>query len=87
MKKSIIGVAMLALVALSGCAVGPEVHKAQGEELKALGAYHKAEKKAIKADKARTVAAGALVATTAVKMKADADLKQAKANLDEALKQ
>lgn len=86
MKKSILCAAVLAVMC-TGCAVPVSVHKAQGDELKALGAYHKAEKAAIKADKARTVAAGALVATTAFKMKADQDLEQAKTVLDEALKQ
>ncbi|MGL5589077.1 MAG: hypothetical protein ACRDDI_13570 [Aeromonas veronii] len=86
MKKSIICVAMLA-IACTGCAVPVAVHKQQADELKALGAYHKAEKEAVKADKARAVAAGALVATTAIKLKADKDLEQAKASLDEALKQ
>lgn len=87
MKKTVVALVAASALAMSGCVVSPEVHKAHAQELGALGAYHEAEKTAIKAEKARKISAGALVKTTAIKLKADADVKQAKANLDEVLKQ
>ncbi|MGL4755184.1 MAG: hypothetical protein ACRCXB_22730 [Aeromonadaceae bacterium] len=84
MKKSILCVSIIAALCM-GCAVDPEVHKVQGNELKALGEYHKAEKKAVRADKASKAAGGAFVAATAAKMLADQELNKAKAALDEAL--
>lgn len=84
MKKSIM-VAVVGLGLLSGCAVGPEVIRDQAGEAGALKAYHRAERTAVRADKAVKVAGGALVAATAIKMKADADLAKAKDELDNTL--
>lgn len=85
MKKSIVAMVVVSALFMSGCAVGPEVHKAQAQDAGALKAYHKAEKQAIKAEKANKVAGGAFVATTAAKVLADQELKKAKAALDETL--
>lgn len=76
--------AMLALI-LTGCAVPKEMKVEQKEETKALINFHKAERKAYRANEVFVVSKKALVATTAAKTLADLDLLKSKKELESAL--
>lgn len=85
MKQSILLALLAALSGASGCAVSPDIHQAQANELKALGDYHKAEKELIKARQAESAAAALLASSAAAREKAQKEMEQAKAALSEAL--
>lgn len=72
-------------IALTGCAVPKEIKTQQKEETKALIKYHKAERKAYKANELFGFSKKALVTTTAAKTLADLEVIKSKKELDAVL--
>ncbi|MGL5582783.1 MAG: hypothetical protein ACRDCE_17705 [Cetobacterium sp.] len=76
---------ILSATMLTGCAIPQSMKDNQKEEIKAIAAYHKAEKSAHRIGVANEKAKEIFMATTVAKAAADLDVKVKKKELDKIL--